>query len=211
MRILAGCLAALAFAASACAQDTDAAAADVAPATADIPAGRYVLDPRHASLLWQVKHMDLSYYTARFTRFTATLDINPAEPETARLTAVIDPTSVGIDLPGETFDAELRGARYFNAASFPEITFTSTSLEMTSDTTAKVTGDLAFLGVTKPVTLDAELTGFYAEHPFSKKGALGFHAEGTFARSDFGLTTSSMIAGDEVRIIVNAEFQEKTE
>ena len=41
-----------------------------------------------------------------------------------------------------------------------------------------MTGDLTFMGVTKPVTLDVTFNGSFKEHPMSKKAALGFSAHG---------------------------------
>ncbi|MEL6872384.1 MAG: YceI family protein, partial [Pseudomonadota bacterium] len=49
------------------------------PATANDAAGTYKLDRAHASLVWKVNHLGLSFYTARFDTFDATLDINPDE------------------------------------------------------------------------------------------------------------------------------------
>src|SRR5688572_12079112 len=115
-----------------------------APA-AKAPAGAYTLDKPHASLLWKGLHQGLSYYTARFNVFDITLDFNPDDVSKSKITATIDPKSVETDdeskrANGQSkFDAELAdGEGYFNSAKFPQITFASTSISKTSETTGKM-------------------------------------------------------------------------
>ena len=60
------------------------------------------------------------------------------------------------------------------------MTFVSTSVKKTGARTAKVTGDLTFLGQTRPVTLDATFNGEIERHPFANVPAIGFAAEGPF-------------------------------
>jgi polyisoprenoid-binding protein YceI len=177
--------------------------------SAPMPAGVYQMDRGHASLHWKINHLGLSNYTARFTRFEASLDIDPAKPESARLTVAVDPTSIRTDYPfaeRKDFDKELiEDADFFNASKFPKITFISTKIERTGEKTAKVTGDLVMLGISKPLTLDVVLNGA-KEHPGNKKPALGFSATAKLKRSDWGLTTRAPFLGDEVSLLIEAEF-----
>ena len=102
-----------------------------------VPAGIYTLDPTHASITWQVNHLGLSNYTARFTKFTAEVDYNPKNPEESVITASIDPTSIKTDYPypqKKDFDKKLvENEDWFNASAFPKIDFKSTKLEMTGE------------------------------------------------------------------------------
>jgi polyisoprenoid-binding protein YceI len=183
-----------------------------APVT-DAPAGVYGLDPTHASVTWRVMHLGMSRYTARFAKLESTLEINPATPETARLTVSIDPTSVRTDYPNaavKDFDKALATEeRWFNAGKFPAITFVSTKVERTGQRTAKVTGDLTFLGITKATELDVVFNGGMASHPFAKVGALGFSATGRIKRSDFGMTALLGGIGDEVDLQIEVEYVQK--
>jgi len=211
------------------AEASPAAAPEAAPAqasAADVNYGKaatYKIDPTHASLIWRVKHMGLSNYTARFTGFDATLQFNPDDASATSLTATIDPTSVETDYPGDfkaghpdspydTFDAEIaQSSDYFNAGAFPQITFNSTDVTKAGPDTGTVTGDLTFLGVTKPVTLDVKYNGV-AQFPWApEEDHIGFSATGTLTRSDFGLTAGVPYVGDEVEIIIEAEFGEVAE
>ncbi|MEL6298016.1 MAG: YceI family protein [Pseudomonadota bacterium] len=178
-------------------------------ANANEAAGTYKLDRAHASLVWKIKHLGLSFYTARFDTFDATLDIDPNEPESAKLEVTVDPKSIRTGFPfadAKDFDKELiESPNFFNAGEHPEIKFASTSIERTGDTTAKLTGDLTLLGVTKPVTLDITLNG-QMSHPMKKKPALGFSGVGTIKRSEFGMTHLIGGVGDEVQLLLEAEF-----
>lgn len=176
---------------------------------AEMPAGAYKVDPKHAFVLWKVKHTELSTYVARFTKFDATIDFNPKDVTKSTVTAKIDPTSIETDyVPGERdFNKELaQDEKWFNAGKFPDITFKSTKVEKTGENTGIVTGDLTLLGVTKPVTLDVTYNGAYADQPFSHKPTLGFAATGVIKRSDWGLSTYVPMIGDEVTLEIHGEF-----
>ncbi len=201
------------------AAETATPAAEEAIAAPEMgPAGTYVLDPTHASLVWKVNHFGLSNYTARFTRLDATLEFNPDDASATSLTVTVDPSSVETDYPADfkathadspydTFDEEIaQDPTFFNAGEYPEITFTSTEINPTGPATGTVTGDLTFLGVTRPVTLDVTYNGT-ATFPWAPdEPKIGFSATGTLKRSEFGLTKLVPNVGDEVELLIEAEF-----
>ena len=182
------------------------------------PAGTYKLDPTHASLTWTVNHFGLSNYTARFTTFDATLEFNPEDASATSLTVTVDPASVETDYPADYKashadspyaswnEALAQDPTYFNAGEYPEITFTSTEITQTGPATGTVTGDLTFLGVTKPVTLDVTYNGS-ATFPWApEQPKIGFSATGTLTRSEFGLDKMVPNLGDEINLLIEAEF-----
>jgi polyisoprenoid-binding protein YceI len=176
-----------------------------------VPSGTYQLDKTHASVVWKVSHLGLSNYTARFTSIDATIELDAANVANSKVSVTIDPASVRTDYPfpeKENFDAKLAGEGWLNAAAFPEISFTSTNIEVTGDNTAKITGDLSFLGQTKPFTLDVTLNAA-TEHPMAKKPALGFSATGSLDRTEFGFNTLAGPIGTQVTVAVEAEFLAK--
>ena len=202
MRFFILTLAVLALPFSAQAQEAEATPIDA------MPGGLYELDKGHASLTWKVSHMGLSNYTARFTDFDSEIMFNPIDLEQSKVRATIDPTSVETDHVGEKdFNAELANeAGWFNTEQFPKITFLSTNVEKTGDNTGKVTGDLTFLGVTKPVTLDVTFNKAVGNHPFANKPALGFSATGTIKRSEFGMDKYIPMIGDDVDLLIETEY-----
>ncbi|MBI1363755.1 MAG: polyisoprenoid-binding protein [Proteobacteria bacterium] len=179
----------------------------------ELPAGTYVMDKAHASLVWRVSHFGLANYTARFTDLDAELLLDPQDVTKSKLVAHVNPMSVRTDFPypeKKDFDGELaKGEGWFNAGKFPEITFTSTRITRTGDKTGVVEGDLTFLGVTRPVALDVTFNGGMAEHPFTKKGVMGFSATAHIKRSDWGMNGYMQFIGDDVSIQIEAEFGQK--
>lgn len=192
-----------------------AAALFAAPALAQAPTGTYVSDKTHTSITWKGLHNGLAWYPARFTNFEITLDFNEADVTKSKVSATIDPKSVETDFArtrpaGNTtdFNAEVAtGERFLNGAKFPEIKFVSTAVTKTGDKTGKVTGNLTFLGVTKPVTLDVRYTG-NRNDPRSQKHKVGFEVTGSIKRTDFGMPASGPI-GDEIRLEIHSELVQK--
>lgn len=200
-RILAGLAAIALFAAPAIAQTA--------------PAGDYKVDKTHATVQWQGLHNGLSWYTARFTSFDIQLSFDPADVTKSKVSATIDPKSIETDYArtrpaGNTtdFNAELAtDARFFNSGKFPQITFASTAVTKTGDKSGKVTGNLTFLGVTKPVTLNITYIG-NRNDPRANKHKVGFQLTGSLKRTDFGMPAGGPI-GDEIKIEVNSELVQK--
>lgn len=208
---------------AACGQDqaqAPAAAPQVAPA-AEIkaPAGTYQLDPHHASLVFKVKHLGLADYVMRFMKYDVQLTFDPAKPENSSVSVTIDPTSVRTDYQGDfkathegspysSFEERIaREDKFLNSDKFPTIAFKSTKVEKQGDKFL-VTGDLTFLGQTRPLTLQATVTGSMDKHPFTQKGAIGFAVTTTFNRSEWGQTGTQQFLGDAVAVEFNGEFQQ---
>ena len=198
------------------------ALASAAAVGADIkaPKGTYKNDPFHSSLTFKIDHMGLSHYTARFTKFNATLDFDPGKLANSSVTVSVDPTSVRTDFSGDfkalqkdspykSFDEQIaRDNKFLNADKFSIVTFKSAKVVQTGET-LKITGDLSFLGVTKPVTLTGSVVGSLDKHPFLGKGVVGFSATGTVKRSDWGMIGTQSFLGDDVTIIFEGEFDQQ--
>lgn len=183
------------------------------PSSEPIPNGRYTLDKPHASLLFRVNHLGFSSFTGRFTRYDAQLDFDPKNPGTARVDVTIDPRSITTDSAPEGFLEMLAtGKEWLDANEFPEMKFTSRRVEVVSPEILRVHGDLTLRGISKPLVLEARFNGGYASHPFEPAARIGFSAEGTFKRSDYGVAQglpaggSHFGIGDEVTVMLEAEF-----
>jgi polyisoprenoid-binding protein YceI len=192
-----------------------AAPAVVQPVAVDVPAGAYKLDKAHASLIFRVDHLGFSNYTARFKRFDADLQFDPANPTASRVNATVDARSLETDYPDPAtldFNAQLLGPMWLDAAKNPQITFRTTAVEVTGPNKARITGDFTLRGVTKPLVLDATFNGGYRGHPMDPHARIGFSARGTLKRSDYGMTYgipapgTKMGVGDNVEVLVESEF-----
>lgn len=113
----------------------------------------------------------------------------------------------------KVFDDELASPNFFDAVKFPTATFKSTSVRQVSKNAVEITGDLTIKGITKSMTLDAELL-FSGAHPLGQfipnyKDATyaGFKARGQLLRSDFGLGAFAPLTSDRIVIEINTELR----
>jgi polyisoprenoid-binding protein YceI len=185
-----------------------AAAQEPYPVAVDLPAGTYSLDPRHASVLFRIRHMELAWYTARFDSIDATLSLDPNDPSRSHLSASVGADSVSTGLLNaqneRAFDRQIGRALGMERAQ--RISFVSTAIARTGRYTARVAGNLSMNGQTHPATLDMTFDGGRVDPLRGGKMALGFSARGTIARSDWGVTQWAPFIGDAVQIVVEAEF-----
>ena len=181
----------------------------------EMPEGNYGVDLSHASVVWKVSHLGLSDYVARFADFDANIDFNSSDIEKSVVTASINPMSIQTAYPNaeeKDFNKVLATEKgWFNAGEFASIDFRSTSIKMTGEKTAVMEGELSFLGVTKPVTLDVEFNGAMLRQPFSQKPTMGFSATTNIKRSDWGMTKYVPSIGDNVEVMIEGEFAKNDE
>lgn len=184
-----------------------ATGADTSRNPADAPAGAYTLDSRHASVVWRIRHLGLGLYTARFDTIAGSLNFDPQNPANSSVNVTIAANSVSTGLLNRdgqrAFDGEIQGA--LGAAANPNITFVSRSIQVTGPSTGLITGDLTLNGQTHPVTLEASFHGGRFVQ-LRQKHQLAFSGRTVINRSQWGVTNWSMFTGDEVEILVDAEF-----
>lgn len=179
---------------------------DVTTDVTRVKAGDYALDTAHAAVVFHINHLGFSTYTGRFEAFDASLSGDASHPADARVEAVIDMTS--LDVANDAFAAELMGPDWFDAGAFPQAVFRSTSVVMTSDTTADVAGDLTLHGVTAPIVLKATFNGA-AFDPLRGAQVAGFSATTDIDRTQFGVSRFSGLLTDTVSLQIEAEFVKK--
>jgi len=175
-----------------------------APSTdpAELPAGEWRLDRNHAFITWRTQHMGLSFATGRFEEIDASLVFDPETPETAALTAVVQAGSVSTGDPA--FDQTLRG--WLGAQAHPEIVFRSERIERTGEAEGRIHGRLTLNGETRPAVLETEFYGGLF-NPLELRQAIGFGADLTIDRTDFGVSgLGARFAGEQVRLRIEAEF-----
>jgi polyisoprenoid-binding protein YceI len=170
---------------------------------AQVPAGNYVLDRKHASLTVKVAHMGFSRFTMRFDGLDGGFTYDPATWRTSSATINIDAASIDTGAP--SFDKEVAG--FLDAGKYPEIVFVSRGLEDANGATARLVGDLTFHGVTRPVALDVTFNGV---GPGVLGGVrLGFSGSGRIRRSEFGVKSVSNYVADDVDLLIEVEFYRK--
>lgn len=163
---------------------------------------KYQLDPSHSQIVFSYNHLGYSTGFGMFSGFDGEIMFDQEEPAASSVTVSFPVRSM---LTGwqERFE-QFMSPDFFDAAEDEMVTFTSTAIEVTGETTAKITGDLTLNGVTKPVVLDAKLnqTG---DHPVAQRPWAGFDATTTVLRSDFGVGAFAPFISDEVSIRISVE------
>jgi len=141
------------------------------------------LDLAHSNVTFSIRHMMVTTVRGSLKIADGTLDFDPERPEASSVAVRIDAAS--IDTGAAQRDAHLRSADFLDAETFPSIEFRSLRVERHRDD-YRIHGELTIHGVTRPVTLEAELGGVVANLQGGQRAA--FSATTKLNREDFGLT-----------------------
>ena len=172
-----------------------------APTTSELT-GTYTLDPTHTRLGFVARHAMVTKVRGSFSDFTGTAVLDFDDP--SRSTAEVIVQVASIDTRQEQRDQHLRTNDFFDAPTFPEITFRSTKVEKTGGDDFALTGDLTIKGVTKAVTIEFEHTGA-ATDPYNNQ-RVGFEGTAVINRSDWGiafnaaLETGGVLVSDKITL-----------
>ena len=168
---------------------------------------KYTVDNSHSHIGFQVKHMMVSKVKGSFESYTAEVEAaDLADLTTAKIAFTVDVAS--INTKSEDRDDHLKSPDFFNAETYGDIKFESTSVTG-SGPDYEVTGDLTIKDVTKPVTFDVTYNG-KGTNPWGVE-VYGFEGETTSNREDFGLTwnapleTGGVLVGKEIKIFADFE------
>lgn len=177
------------------------AADSVATETA-LPTGTWNVDPVHSNVEFKVKHVGVATVKGRFNDFEGTLTVGP---DGAVASGAVDVTSVDTKQPQR--DDHLRSGDFFDAANFPKMEFRSTEIRELGGDELQIDGELTIHGVTKPITLEAEVEGTGSDH--EGKERVGLTASAEISRADFemrfnaALGSGNLVVADKVKIQVD--------
>ena len=113
-------------------------------ATTPLLGSSYNADPVHSSFGFAVRYQGVSLFKGTLSEVAATLT-------DGRLEGTAQVESISIRTPDQ-FRQHVLSAEFFDAANHPEVTFTSSDLDLREDGTVKVAGELTIKGITRPVT-----------------------------------------------------------
>ncbi len=168
----------------------------------------YLIDPAHSEITFKVKHLMITNVTGNFTKFEGKMESNSDDFTDAEIDFSADIDSINTN--NEQRDGHLKTGDFFDAAQFPKLVFKSTSFEKQSGDIYKLNGNLTVHGVTKPITLSAELGGVTTD-PWGQS-KVGFEISGSIHRKDFGLEwnaaleTGGVMLSDEVKLLLNVQL-----
>jgi len=163
---------------------------------------KFRVDAVHSSIVFKIKHMGVAWFWGRFNKVSG--DIVWDEADASKSSINVTVTADSIDTNNKDRDAHVKTADYINAEKYPEATFASTSIKKTGENTFEATGNMTFMGVTKPLTFTFTQTGF---GPDAWGGfRTGAEAEFVIKRGEFGMPVDEKGAlSNEVHVHVGIE------
>lgn len=166
-------------------------------------------DPSHSEVQFKVKHLVISTVTGGFNSFEGTIETpNENDFADAQITFSIDASSIDTNMKDR--DEHLKSADFFDAGSYPNLLFKSTSFAKESDQHYLLKGNLTIKEHTEPIEFKVEFGGT-AKDAYGNLKA-GFEASGKISRRAFGLKwndvteAGSVVVGDEVKMILSLQF-----
>lgn len=149
--------------------------------------GDYVFDTARTQITFVARHTMSTRVHGRFDAFAGGAYLDGDHPSASRAWLTIQAKSIRT---GNRQRDTLLCGKFLDADAHPALTFTSSEVTQTDETHYKVAGDLTMRGVTREVTLDAELTG--GESDPLGDFRVGFKGGVTVAREDWSVNWNSM-------------------
>ena len=155
-------------------------------------AGTYNVDPVHSNVSFKVKHMMISNVTGEFD----------STKKVTSLSGKVDVSSINTD--NVKRDGHLKSADFFDAAQFPNITYTISKI---IDDEAH--GEITIHGITKKVVFDFEKSGMIKD-PWGNT-RIGLELNGSISRKAFGLKWNNLleaggaIVADKIKLTIELE------
>lgn len=170
-------------------------------------ASTWISDPAHSHLTFAVSHMTISEVTGNFTQFEVKVVSSKADHSDAKVEVTVQISSINTDV--EARNNHLKTADFFDVATYPTMTFKSSSIKKVEGTHYKLAGNLTMHGITKPVVLDIYYKGTVT-NPMNKKETSGFLLKGKLNRMDFGVGPKfpATFIGTDIAISGSVEFTE---
>lgn len=169
-----------------------------------LPAGTYESEQGHAYVAFTYWHLGYTKPILRWRETSATIVFDNENPENSTLEVSIPVAS--IDSGVDKFDEHLVAADFFDAETYPTITFKSTNIKRALLGSGSVTGDMTIKGITKPVTFTGKVNKV-GKNFRSGLDMFGVSATANVKRSDFGVDKYAPNVGDDVEIMIEVEFQ----
>jgi polyisoprenoid-binding protein YceI len=165
---------------------------------------KWSIDPMHSFVNFEIKHMGISFVDGSFKKFEGTIESSKADLTDAKINFTVDVNSVSTSV--EMRDKHLKTDDFFNAATYPTMTFVGSSMKKLKDNNYELAGKLTIRDVTKDVKF-AVIYGGTAKDQQSNVKA-GFNATTTINRLDYNIKydPTGMGVAKDVKINLNLEF-----
>lgn len=170
------------------------------------------VDPTHSDVQFKIRHLMITNVSGSFNIFQASVETEGEDFSKAKVTFTADVES--ITTGSEQRDGHLKSPDFFDAATYPQIKFTTTKAEpVDNDGSYTLYGDLTIRDVTKNVKMSVEFGGVVQDGYGNTKA--GFTINGKINRKDFGLTWNAateaggLLLSDEVKLMAEIQLIEQ--
>lgn len=170
-------------------------------------AERYVIDSTHSSISFSIRHMVVSKVRGSFTSFEGAIEYDANDPSSSSVAVTIATES--IDTANDKRDDHLRNPDFFDAESYPQITFSSSEVRRTNSGYL-LKGTLDMHGVQKVLEIPFEINGPIND-PWGNT-RMGIESSPiVINRKDFGilwnkaLDGGGVVVGEEVTVEIALE------
>lgn len=160
-----------------------------------VPTGTWKIDPGHSNVEFSVKHLGIATLRGRFHEFEGALEIGE-DLASARAYGTVQTASVYTN--EEQRDNHLRSEDFFHAEAHPELSFESTAIRQVDDDAFEIEGELTMRGITRPITLRAEVQGIESD-PWGNE-RVGLEVTGRLNRGDWGMTFNQALGSGNVLV-----------
>ncbi|MEM7367793.1 MAG: YceI family protein [Bacteroidota bacterium] len=170
-------------------------------------AAAWKVDPVHSSVSFSVRHF-FSDIVGSFDKFDAELMFDETDLEGSSVNFTVQAASINTN--NEKRDGHLQSADFFDAETYPTMTFKSSSFKATEEKgTYHVTGTMTVKDVSQEIEIPIKFLGSM-DHPRREGMKIGgFSAEFSIDRTTYKVGSGNFAAtttiGDEVTVKVNLE------
>ena len=163
---------------------------------AAVSAEGWRIDEQRTAIGFKIEAVGFPTTRGRFTRYEGRILLDFDHPAKSFTSFTVDSDSV--ELGSKAFNDFVKSAALLDVTRFPTLSFTSTQVERLDPRTARVTGNLTLLGVTKPIALMVTVE----TEPSGKRRVVAFSAMATLKRSDYGMIFGIPLIDDALEIAV---------
>jgi polyisoprenoid-binding protein YceI len=157
----------------------------------------YRFDPVHTQVWFTADHQNFSHPQGRLRVKDGWFQFDEKDWSASRVDVTIDMSSA--DMGDPKWSDMVRGGQFLDAARWPTARFWSTGVEKKSDKSGMIHGNLTFHGETRP--FDVEFTvNRVGTDPYAFKKKVGFSAQGTLHRSEFGIKRYADVVGENIEL-----------
>ncbi|WP_194841557.1 YceI family protein [Sporosarcina obsidiansis] len=172
---------------------------------------KWKVDPAKSTVGFSVVHMMVSSVTGTFEDFSGEIEGNLADLSKSFIQFQVNVGSIQTD--NKERDLHLCSKDFFDAQTFPYMTFFSRSIYLDKEGIYRMTGDLTIKQITKKIL-------FCITSLETSSSEARYEVEGTIKRKEFGLTwnraieAGGVMVGDTIdikmTIIVNKSSEDRT-